>query len=306
MPAARASLELWALEDMRDDAIRHLSAALDEDGYVVVRVPQSLAESIRACIPTISSSLERVFASRVGDEIAGRCISMRAHSARSQLRVVDAPSDGDLVSSVEASSDRAREELEAAAQATKAALARVAQAALGAISSQRRIDMRDMHDAHSCILDCFYCPGSGGWEALGRDGPPPPPCPSHEDPGLMTVVTADQPGLEVACRRGGGWLRPVLRDDEVILLANRGLAALSGHALQACTHRVANDLPAPRTSCVYEIRLNEAGARAEADVKKLQCQRSGGGASGEAFERAAHALLGGPMPPRREAGCCLM
>ena len=98
----------------------------------------SLAETIQAGIPPISSALSRVYASR--ETITDGGIALQAYNERAQLRVVTT-SSGD--NEPEAGGHR---ELEVAARATKAALARVAHAALGAISNQRRLDVRGLHE----------------------------------------------------------------------------------------------------------------------------------------------------------------
>jgi len=75
-------------------------------------------------------------------------------------------------------------------------------------------------------------------------------CPAHTDPGIISVIIDNSPGLEVQ-GRDGEWVGIELKRDEVVILAGRQLA--SAHP---CVHRV-GPVASRRCSLVYERRLDE-------------------------------------------------
>ena len=98
--------------------------------------------------------------------------------------------------------------------------------------------------------------------------------PAHKDPGLVTVIAEDAPGLEVR-DADGAWRSVVLAADEVAILGNSGLAKIAGHP--ACVHRV---VPcAERVSITFELRLNEAGVRAAAAAERARLLGDAGAGS---------------------------
>lgn len=91
------------------------------------------------------------------------------------------------------------------------------------------------------------------------------PCAAHTDPGILTIISDDSPGLQV--QRGGLWETICLGPDQVAVIINRELERLSGGRLKACRHRVAMMASSTerdgRISIAYEIRPNLAGQESQ-------------------------------------------
>ena len=87
---------------------------------------------------------------------------------------------------------------------------------------------------YDCVLDIFYYPRS-----LGTG------CPAHVDPGLLTLVLADGPGLQAQTL--GGWVEV----GPLTALAGSEWAA-RGLAPTPCVHRV--ELQQERASAAMELR----------------------------------------------------
>eukprot|EP00418_Pyrodinium_bahamense_P086314 CAMPEP_0179055814 /NCGR_PEP_ID=MMETSP0796-20121207/23494_1 /TAXON_ID=73915 /ORGANISM="Pyrodinium bahamense, Strain pbaha01" /LENGTH=272 /DNA_ID=CAMNT_0020752477 /DNA_START=60 /DNA_END=875 /DNA_ORIENTATION=- len=105
------------------------------------------------------------------------------------------------------------------------------------------------------IIDAFYYPRPTAREA---------PCPAHEDPGVLTVIADDAPGLEVR-DAGGAWRPLALRPSDVALVVGRSwagceaLCSNGGRPCRACMHRVCPQGAAARCSVAFEVRLSREG-----------------------------------------------
>lgn len=81
------------------------------------------------------------------------------------------------------------------------------------------------------------------------------PCPSHTDPGIVTLVAErGANALEARDVASGEWQRVVLQPHEVCLVAGSQLAKLSAGLVTACVHRVAPTAH-ERVSYVFEVHL---------------------------------------------------
>lgn len=89
------------------------------------------------------------------------------------------------------------------------------------------------------MLDIFYYPKS-----LGTG------CPAHVDPGLLTLVLADAPGLQAQSLGGWAEVGPLtaLAGSEWASAAAKGLAP----PVSTCVHRV--ELQEERASAAMELR----------------------------------------------------
>ena len=228
MTPATATLDLTPLDQV--------GAALAKRGFAIVQLSDAAALSL--AFPPIRTALAAFHAahrpaSNVDADVDAQLV---AFAERAQLRLQN-PREVD-----------ADDDLHRSAARGGAVLQHVAEAALAQL---RGLDA--YHDASSAVCDVFYYPKSEQ-----------SPCPAHEDPGLVTVIADDAPGLEV--RDAGGWRSVVLAEDEVAVLGNSGLAKIAGHP--ACVHRV---VPcAERVSITFELRLNEAGVRAAAAAERAR------------------------------------
>ena len=223
-----------------------------------VPMPRSVAAAIVAARPPVPANMRRSLGYAAVDA------HLVAFAERAQLRLQNPRKfDADV------------EDWQRSAARGGAVLQRVAEAALAQL---RGLDA--FHDASSAVCDVFYYPKSEQ-----------SPCPAHEDPGLVTVIADDAPGLEVR-DADGAWRSVVLAEDEVAILGNSGLAKIAGHP--ACTHRV---VPcAERVSITVELRLNEAGVRAAAAAERARLLGDAGAGSPPRWLRETD----------RRAGCAVM
>ena len=60
----------------------------------------------------------------------------------------------------------------------------------------------------------------------------------HTDRGLLTLVFAEQAGLEVRLRDSGAWVAPPVGANTVLLFAGECLQLATGNFMRACVHRV--------------------------------------------------------------------
>ena len=154
------------------------------------------------------------------------------------------------------------------------------------------------------MLDAFWYPGQRRWAALGVEGPLPAPCPAHEDPGLLTLVCDDRPGLQCR-RRDGAWVDIELGEGECALVVGRALAALTGGRVPACTHRV-RPAEARRTSLVFEILPNEAATRGRAAAEQASAVAASDALANAKYQRAAGALAGWGSADDARGACVVM
>jgi len=224
-------------QELSRTPVDRIGAALAQRGYAIVQLAD--AASLRSAFPPVRAALATFHAahrpaSNVDADVDAQLV---AFAERAQLRLQN-PREVD-----------ADDDLHRSAARGGAVLQRVAEAALAQL---RGFDA--FHDASSAVCDVFYYPKSEET-----------PCPAHEDPGLVTVIADDAPGLEVR-DADGAWRSVVLAADEVAILGNSGLAKIAGHP--ACTHRV---VPcAERVSITFELRLNEAGVLAAAAAERAR------------------------------------
>jgi len=201
------------------------TTSLAEAGMARATLPAEQAEVLRKALHTIAKVLEDCDGGRE-PECAGQVISMKKHSSRSQLRYLPAASDVTTTTC----------ELERAA----CDAARILSTVLGPCPE----DQDEVLDAF------FYAPCNEV------------PCPAHTDPGVVTLIVDNSPGLEIE-GPDGEWHRLDLRHDEVAIIAGRQMADVP-----ACTHRV-GQVAARRCSLVYERRLGDGRAAADAERRRI-------------------------------------
>ena len=188
-------------QELSRTPVDRIGAALAQRGYAIVQLAD--AASLRSAFPPVRAALATF------------------HAAHRPASNVDADVDAQLVAFAERAQLRLQnprevdaddEDLHRSAARGGAVLQHVAEAALAQL---RGLDA--YHDASSAVCDVFYYPKSEE-----------SPCPAHEDPGLVTVIADDAPGLEVR-DADGAWRSVVLAADEVAILGNTGLAKIAGH-----------------------------------------------------------------------------
>ena len=256
-----------------------LRRSLYDSGYA--RVTLQAAAAARAALPSVAAKLNASFQQGQADWHATACVSIATYPERVQLRYV--PASGKLT------------ELELVADAAFSALQQVALQTLVSL----KVDGAPQ-DGES-LLDAFWYPGTDGWGS--RPGQPPPPCPAHADVGLVTFIVDSHPALEVQ-RADGSWLQVApLKHDECLVIAGRALATLTRGRVPACVHRVRHT-EQPRTSLVFEVRLDERGARIQARLEAETAARAMARGADDKYAMAAAALL----TPQRGAGlaCVVM
>eukprot|EP00040_Diaphanoeca_grandis_P006213 m.36441 g.36441 ORF g.36441 m.36441 type:complete len:349 (+) comp17358_c0_seq1:229-1275(+) len=120
-------------------------------------------------------------------------------------------------------------------------------------------NLADHFDAQSVVLDSFLYDNK---RCIGAD-----PSPSHVDPGIITMLADDVPGLEVYDEHTHTWSGPIiLQKDEVIVMVNRHISQITNGRIKACRHRVSQITgDSDRVSIVFEIKPNLTGARAVLD-----------------------------------------
>jgi hypothetical protein len=202
-------------------------AQLSSEGFAIKKVSESDADELRASLHVIASALAACETSDSEQGTARGGLTMQKMAERSQLRYV--PHDAGSPSS----------ELERAVAAATRILSQVMPHSKGDLMVDE-------------LLDAFYyTPSSGSM-----------PCPPHTDPGVISIITDDEPGLEVQ-GSDNGWRRVALGPNEVALLAGRQLKGTP-----ACTHRV-GQVAARRCSLVYERRLADATAVAAVERERV-------------------------------------
>ena len=126
------------------------------------------------------------------------------------------------------------------------------------------------------VIDFFryYASAEEGAPAMGL----------HTDPGLLTVATADAPGLQVA-KRGRSFFedahaRPSLGEAAFVVFAGDSLEARTRGAFGAVAHRVvacgSSSPDASRLASVFELRRQPEGD-VEVDVEPAPGSAPGGG-----------------------------
>eukprot|EP00927_Polykrikos_kofoidii_P043591 TRINITY_DN37673_c0_g1_i1.p1 TRINITY_DN37673_c0_g1~~TRINITY_DN37673_c0_g1_i1.p1 ORF type:complete len:333 (+),score=35.57 TRINITY_DN37673_c0_g1_i1:118-1116(+) len=118
---------------------------------------------------------------------------------------------------------------------------------------------RTPSDVNESIIDAFFYPGCAGFDI---------PCVAHLDPGILTLVVDDAPGLEVLS--GSDWLPLKSGPTDAIAIVGRTWARFDALAklpasrrVTACLHRVRTaQSPPGRCSVAFEIRPSSRGALA--------------------------------------------
>ena len=125
-------------------------------------------------------------------------------------------------------------------------------------SAPRRRDRRRRADAAAAAAAAVEPSGSPSvltflhYDAGAQAAP-------HTDRGLLTLVFAEQAGLEVRMRGSETWTAPALSPNSVLVFAGECLQVATGNVVRACVHRVAPGA-APRRSLVMRMRAHpEAG-----------------------------------------------
>jgi hypothetical protein len=231
---------------------------LRTDGYAVVPLRSApAARSVRSALACIDVALEEHHSAPL-PKVTSDCISVAAFAERAQLRYQPTQ---------RTSSAAEPPLLERAAAEAAEALEQVAHWALSALGSAE-----GTLEGGTPLLDAFWYPGFEGWGE--RPGMPPPPCPAHEDVGIVSVIADTLPGLE-ARGADGCWRQLELREDECVVIVGRALAALSCGRLRACTHRV-RLTARRRTSLVFERRPDAVWAER---LREMQLEAAKGAAA---------------------------
>ena len=207
---------------------------LTSKGFAIKTVSKSDVNELRASLHVIASALaacntlNKVESTRA--DVQGG-LTMQKTATRSQLRYLPHDAGSSL------------SDLERAA----AAAARILSGVMPHSDALRGEGHLMVHE----LLDAFYYSPSSSI-----------PCPAHTDPGTISIIVDDAPGLEVQ-GSDGGWRRVVLGPNEVALLAGRQLKGTP-----ACTHRV-GQIATHRCSLVYERRLADASAVAAVEKERV-------------------------------------
>jgi len=89
-------------------------------------------------------------------------------------------------------------------------------------------------------------------------------CASHQDPGLITVIAENSPGLEV-CIGDSEWIPIKLGPTDVAVIVGRTWAKFESYGPNcqafpgACTHRVRSKSDGTRCSVTFEVRASQEG-----------------------------------------------
>jgi len=110
-------------------------------------------------------------------------------------------------------------------------------------------------------------------------------CPPHVDPGLVTVICDNKPGLEIQ-HEDGQW-QPVAATGAVVVLAGRQLMG----AESACVHRVM-PVASARTSIAFELRLDATCAHAATEREQAKAEQARSTVLEDKYLRARSSLLG--------------
>lgn len=205
-------------------------------GFAIKRVSKSDMNELRASLHIIASALaacntlNEVKTESTRTDVQGG-LTMQKTATRSQLRYVP-----HLVGSSLSVLERAA-----------AAAARI----LSGVMPHSDELSGEGHPIVHELLDAFYYSPSSSI-----------PCPAHTDPGIISVIVDDAPGLEVQ-GSDGEWRLVELEPNEVALLAGRQLKGTP-----ACTHRV-GQIATERCSLVYERRLADALAVAVVEKERV-------------------------------------
>lgn len=108
-------------------------------------------------------------------------------------------------------------------------------------NSRRRKAADSESSADNALTFQRYAPGA---EAAPRT-----------DSGLLTLVFAEQAGLEVCLRGSETWTAPALTPDTVLVFVGECLQLATGNMMRACMYRVAR-AAAPLTSLVMSLNAN--------------------------------------------------
>ena len=230
---------------------RELANALSSDGFAVVSLPEADASILSATLSTIS---------RVLEPLHGCSPRTRRHtgaftSTWARRILMNYIPDDEPQADNEAP---ALKEAVAAAAAVHPLLLRISRAATDGMDISCPLS--------NGRLDAFFYPDDEvhcdcrDYEDVAC------PCPSHTDPGIVTVVAETSAALEAISTAGGPWRRLDLRHDEVCIVTGQTLAKLSGGAFKACEHRV-SPTSAPRASYVFEVHARVQPEEPDASVK---------------------------------------
>ena len=207
---------------------------LTSKGFAIKMLSKSDVKELRASLHVIASALaacntlNKVESTRT--DVQGG-LTMQKMATRSQLRYFPHDAGSSL------------SDLERAAASAARILSRVMPHS-DALSGEGHLMVHELLDAF------YYSPSSSI------------PCPAHTDPGSISIIVEDAPGLEVQ-GSDGEWRRVVLGPNEVALLAGRQLKGTP-----ACTHRV-GQIATHRCSLVYERRLADATAVAAVEKERV-------------------------------------
>ena len=199
------------------------------DGLALATLAPQDAAALQSALEIISGALSHFNES--GITHTDTTIAMKSFQTRAQLRYVGGalgvPPKGEL------------------AEACRTAIRVLG----GAITGHFATDI-----PHDELLDAFFYPPS----STGGDWP----CPTHTDPGIVSVLCDSTPALEVRSA-GGAWHHVTLGRNEVAILAGR-----QHPTERACVHRVGH-VVSPRCSLVYERRLSDAATASAAERRNL-------------------------------------
>jgi len=269
----------------------HALDALHAEGLAVVPLPPGLAPRLQLSLQAVRSYLRNHYHN--GERVTQGCVAIAAFPERAQLRFATMATTDSLLQ---------RETRSALERSVADGAAALSQVALGHLKGLKGAPTRA-----EPLLDAFWYPGSDGWSE-NHDGQPPAPCPAHTDPGLLTCIVDDNPGLE-AYRSNGQWAEVAPTYAQCVIIAGRELEVITAGRIRACTHRV-RPTTASRTSLVFELKLSAVDANrpsaslSPAAATPLGCTRE---SVDEKYARAANALLTRKPPAQRgDVWCAVM
>lgn len=278
-----ASIENALYDDSGMNAIDDLLLSFSERSYAIIKLHESEAAMLQSSLSTLGACLQSFYGTSPRyHECAGSNVS--AWSRRVFMHYAREGSGSAKVEGTRWPQLLA----EAAAGAAEAdpLMVRIGRAVTKALALRTPELCEPLTMGQ---FDCFYYPSndvseeerraqlaSGEQEDAYDDECP---CPSHYDPGVVTVVAETEGGLE-AKLADGTWHRLYLRTDEVCVLAGKTLQTLTSGRLQACMHRVALTA-ASRASVVFEVHTDMAEPSAPAN----DAGSTAGGSIGIAIHR---------------------
>ena len=274
----------FALTDIEAAQSRHqelLIRALQQRSYAVITLPASSKADVQSSLKAIGAALERFYGcSPRYHECAGSLVSgwsrrVFMHYAReggSAATIEGVRWPGALAGAM------------AAAAHVDPLLARVGYAITSTLRHSFEELAAETYAFTTGQFDAFFYPDDGEGDADEKHEDEKErreagseetydascPCPSHFDPGVITLVCETESGLEAQLPRApdGIWERLSLAPGEICVVAGKTLETATKGRVPACRHRVARTA-APRASIVFEIHHDRDDPGAASTHKQI-------------------------------------